>query len=377
MPTLDVYTQIFKEFFGQSEIVIFFILTVLIFFFVKLYNRDNKTNLEVNPNIEKQVFSFLVLFCWIIVALLIPLISSYINLPMLISRYFINILPAIILLIAIGIYYIKNDTVKIMILSIIFIFSITDIIIVKKYYIAPNKTQFREASQFIIDNNSLKEEVVSSLGVYLPYFLNNENQKFTIVDKELNAYINDMNQGISKLKSFWYFDGHSRAYNPSEEAKTYINQHFIVDKNIDLFDCYAKHFIRKEDYKPNVDISNFFPLQEVNGDKINFSVEFFDEKVDKISLTGWAYFDEQGMENAKIDIIAIKDNTTKLFPVESIKRDDVTTYFKSSFNLSNSGFKAEMLKSDFGKGNYQIGILIQDFKTHRKGLVLAKNKFSI
>lgn len=377
MPTVDVYTQIFKEFFGQSEIVIFFVLTVLILFFIKLYNRKNKKELAINPNEEKQVFSFIFLFSWIIITLLIPLISSYVNLPMLISRYFINILPAVILLTAIGIYYIKNKVIKSAILSVIVIFSLTDIIIVKRYYRTVVKTQFREATQFIIDNNSSKDNVVTSLGWYLPYFLNNEENKNTIVDKPLDIYVSEISQDVSKIKSFWYFDGHLRPFAPTETTKSFLEQHFIVDKNIDLFDCYSKHFILKSNYKPNIDIGKFIPLKQSNGDRVNFAIENFENKSDKIELSGWAYFDGQGMENSKIYSIAIKNNLPKVMPIENILREDVTSYFKSPFNLSNSGFKSEMLKSDFEKGSYQIGILVQDTKNNKKGLVLTDKTFII
>jgi 4-amino-4-deoxy-L-arabinose transferase-like glycosyltransferase len=377
MPTVDVYTQIFKEFFGQSEIVIFFIFTLLILFFIKLYNRENKEELSINPNEEKQIFSFILLFCWIIITLLIPLISSYVKLPMLISRYFINILPAIILLIAIGIYYIKNNVVKLAILSIFVIFSLTDIIIVKRYYRSVVKTQFREATQFIIDNNSSKDNVVTSLGWYLPYFLNNEENKNTIIDKSLDVYVSEIYQDVSKIKSFWYFDGHIRPYNPSEETKLFLENNYVLDKNIDLYDCYAKHFILKSNYKPNIDIAKFIPLKQLNGEKVNFAIENFENKSDKIELSGWAYFESQGMENSKINIIAIKNNLPKVMPIENVLREDVTSYFKSSFNLANSGFKLEMLKSDFEKGNYQIGILVQDSKNNKKGLVLTDKTFII
>jgi 4-amino-4-deoxy-L-arabinose transferase-like glycosyltransferase len=377
MPSIDVYTQIFKEFFGQSEIVIFFILTLLIFFFIKLYNRENKEELSINPNEEKQIFSFILLFCWIIITLLIPLISSYVKLPMLISRYFINILPAIILLIAIGIYYIKNNVVKLAILSIFVIFSLTDIIIVKRYYRLVVKTQFREATQFIIDNNSSKDNVVTSLGWYLPYFLNNEENKNTIIDKSLDVYVSEMSQDVSKIKSFWYFDGHIRPYNPSEETKLFLENNYVLDKNIDLYDCYAKHFIIKSNFKPKIDIVSFYPLKDRNGDNINFSVEVFDNSQEKISISGWAYFDKQVASNSKIQLLAIKDNQIEMIFNESVRREDVTSYFKSLYDISNSGFKAVFSKLKYGKGTYKIAIYILDNQNHKKGLVITDKFFTI
>ncbi len=377
IPTIDVYTQMFKEFFGQSEIVIFFIITLLVLFFIKLYNRENKVNFEINPNDEKHVFSFLFLFTWIIITLIIPLISSYLKLPMLISRYFINILPAILVIIAIGIYYIKNDVVKLSILSILILFSLTDIIIVKKYYRNVNKTQFREATQFIIENNSSKDKIVSSLGWYLPFFLNNDNIKNNIIEKSLDVYVTELTNNPSNIKSFWYFDGHIRPYNPSESTKIFLEKYFINDKSIDLYDCYTKHYILKENYKPKINISQYIPLKIQNGDKINCSIEVFEDKTNMISLSGWSYFLNQGMENATINLIAIKDNIPKILTIENVLRDDVTSYFKSPFNLSKSGFKATILKSNLEKGNYQLGVFIHDMKNNKEGLFITDKTITI
>ena len=378
MPTVDVYTQMFKEFFGNSEMVLFIIFTLLIHFFINLYNRKVKTNLQINPIEEKQIFSFFILFSWILISLLIPLISTYVKLPMLISRYFINIVPAIIIVIAIGIYYIKNNLIKIAILSIFIIFSFTDIVIVKNYYKTPLKTQFREATKFIADNNNSKDEVISSLAWYLPYFLKNDKKNNIIIEETLDAHVSEMNSNKLKIKSFWYFDGHNRPYSPSEETKVFLQQNFVEDKKLDLFDCFAKHFILKSNYKENIDLSGFNPILERNGESINFSIEQYEEKNNDINLSGWAYFTGQGMENAKVEVVALdeKDQPFNLFS-ESITRNDVTTYFKSSFNIGNSGFKVTINKKNLKKGNYRISIYIFDSSNKKRGLVVTDKKFNI
>lgn len=376
-PTADSYTLIFKEFFGNSEMLLTLLSLIIVLYFIKL-SKEKDNAITYKSIVEnKIIFSFVILIPWIIVVVLIPLIRSHISVPMLISRYFIVLLPAITLLIAISINEFNNKIVKYGIVSIFIVFSLTDIIVVKKYYKTVVKTQFKESTQFILNNNSLKDNIVSSLGWYLPYFLNNEKYKNNIIDKSLDSYVSEMVLDNSKIKSFWYFDGHIRPFAPSEATKVFLNQHFIVDKNVDLYDCYTKHFILKKDFKPNLDISNYIPLKPTNGDKLNYSFEVFDSSTDKISLSGWAYFEGLGMENARIDIVAIKENVPKAFPIESVKRDDVTDYFKSAFNLSNSGFKAEIYKANFEKGNYQIGVLIQDLKNNKKGLVVTDKIFLI
>lgn len=41
------------------------------------------------------------------------------------------------------------------------------------------------------------------------------------------------------------------------------------------------------------------------------------------------------------------------------RRTDITVYFKSKYNLDNSGFSARILKSGMPRGQYQIGLCIE------------------
>ena len=379
IPPTDLKTikQIFKDFCGNSDFILILAIIGLVYYCVLLI-RDKNHKKSYNDVVEnKLLLSSIILLSWIIIVLAVPILRSYLVIPMIISRYFIVILPAFILIISVAISECRNTIVRTIFLFLLAVGMFYETTIHSNYYSNVSKTQFREVTQFIIDNNKNNESVVTSLGWYLPYFLNKDKNKNTIVDKTLDIYVSEMSQDASKIRSFWYFDGHIRPFAPSETTKSFLEQHFVVDKNIDLFDCYSKHFILKSNYKPNIDIGKFIPLKQSNGDRVNFSIENFENKSDKIELNGWAYFDGQGMENSKIYIIAIKNNLPKVIPIENILREDVTSYFKSPFNLSNSGFKSEMLKSDFENGSYQIGILVQDTKNNKKGLVITDKSFNI
>ena len=371
LPTVDVYTQIFKEFFGQSEVVVFFVLIIFMYYLFILFNKNSKINLEINPNEEKQIFSFLVLFIWIIITLILPLISSFVKLPMLISRYFINILPAIILLIAIGLYYIKNNIVKLSILSIFLVFSLTDIIIVKSYYSNVGKAQFREATNFIIKNNKNKEKVVTSLGLYMSYFLNNGNNNYDVIDKSLDIYISEIQQDTIHLKPFWYIDGFGSDYKPNDVSMNFINKYYYIDNNYDGFQAWTKHFVLLKDVPTTIDISKFKNLQQYNGDGFKFNVESFENNDNKLNLSGWAYFDKQEASNSEIAIILIKDGKATKLMSQKVNRPDVTTYFKSEFNLENSGFISSFDLSKLDPGKYQLGIYMINKATNKEGLCLT------
>jgi len=381
MPEKDAFTQIFKEFFGFSEVLLYLIAILIGLFFIKLFTRDDNEEVVINPIKEKQVFAFLVIIIWILITILIPFVLSYINLPMIISRYFINILPALILLISFSIYYIKNRQIQAIIISFFVLFSLTDLIVVKRYYSAITKTQFRETSQFIIDKKIETDPVVTSLGMYFNYFLQNEYVNYKIIDKSLDDFVTELEADKSKLNSFWYADAHLRPFNPSEGTKLFLEENFVVDQNIDLFDAYAKHFILKSDYKPKkIDLTQYIPVtKSQNGDNIGYNIENFEVTQNEINFSGWAHLLDQGSLNSDLQIIAMEEDGVfyEILQLEKVKRDDVTTYFKSEFDLSNSGFKSTVKLKNLKAGKYKLGIYISDITTKKDGLIITDKFFLV
>ncbi len=245
MPSLEVYTQFFKDFFGNSEIVIILAIVLIILFFVQLSKDEGSDSFKINPEKDKIILSFLVVFVWITITLLFPLIRTYTNLPMLINRYFINILPAVLITIAIGLYLIKNTIVRNIILSLIIVFSITDICIVKKYYSVVTKTQFREVSDFVVKNNPKSDPVVSNLSWHLPFYLNNNKIKTTLIDGDFDDYVNNMIYDTSKIKSFWYVGVFGYKLSLSDNSNKFLEANFAIPNSTDLFDSWAKHYVLK------------------------------------------------------------------------------------------------------------------------------------
>lgn len=371
-PTIDAYTLIFKEFFGNSELVLTLVGLLFIIYFIKL-SKEKDTSVEYKSIIEnKTIFAFVLLIPWIIIVLLIPLIRSYLSIPMIISRYFISILPALIIILSIAINQFKNKIIQIGIIGLFIVFSLIDIVIVKKYYTSINKAQFRESTQFIINNNSKKEPVVSSLGWYMPYFLKSDQVNYEIIDKTLDAYIAEMEQDSTKIKPFWFTDGFGREYAPSETTLKFINENFYVDNNYDGFQAWSKHFMLLKDVSTSVDISKFKVLKPYNGDAFMFNVEIFETANNILNTSGWAYFENQEASKTTLELLFIKDGKATKLLKQKVNRPDVTSYFNNKFNVDNSGFKSTYDISKFGKGKYQLAIYLIDKSTNKEGLVLTE-----
>jgi uncharacterized membrane protein len=370
-PTLDVFTQFFRDFFGRAETVVFLAFLMVVLFFIKLFNSDAVKKRVIDPTEDKMIFSALLLLLWIFVTLLLPLIRSYTSLPMLINRYFINILPAVIILVAIGFSCIKSKTVSYGLMILMVVFSMTDILIVKKYYSTINKTQFREVSQFILDNNTTKDPVVTSLSWYFPYFLKNDNVQTTIIDNTLDNYVNEMIQDPSKIKSFWYVNGHIQPYKVNDQTQKFLDETFSMDNNIDLYDCWARHYVTGNDKTQTVDISKFKDLQPFNGDNFMSNIEKFEVVGNTVNVIGFAFFQGQSATASNYNIVLIKDHIAYKLKTIKVNRPDVTDYFKSSYDVSNSGFNSTMDISKLSPGKYKLAMYLINKHSNKEGLIVT------
>lgn len=265
IPERDVYTVMIKEFFGFSETVLFIAFIAISFFMFKLFGRREIKKYNIDPVKEKQVFTFFIIFIWIFVTLFIPLIISYINLPMIVNRYFINVLPALIILIAAGIYYVKNNTVKVSLIVLFVVFSLSDVIIVKNYYSFATKTQFRELTNEIIEQNTDKADVVTYWSWLIPYFFDSSTG-IHVHPNTFQEYVNGIKNGSIEKKSFWYLDGHFRPFDLSVQDQDYLNEHFTLKKKLEYLDCWANYYESKSVKSKDEFSLKSFKAKDLDGD---------------------------------------------------------------------------------------------------------------
>lgn len=368
IPESDVYTSMYKEFFGFSEIPIFIVTLAILYFFVRLFNKKQK-NINIVTT-DKNIFPFFILFVWVFITLLIPFILSYVNLPIIISRYFINIIPPIILFAAAGFFYMRSDILKYSLISVFVFYSLTDLFFVKDYYNRIMKTQYREVSQFVIEKNK-GEKILSSFEYYFSYFLKKE-QNNSVTKISLNEHVENILKNQYKPESFWYIDINDFDKNANKKTQLVLDSLFVVDDNIALFDAYAKHYHLKSTYKPKININKFKPFNDRNGSDVNYAIEIFNDAENSIDVSGWIYFYDQSMQNAKIYTLLINDEKEMVLNTEIVNREDVTSYFKSDFDLSRSGFKTKIIKDVLEKNKkYRFAIYLIDEGTKKEGLILT------
>jgi hypothetical protein len=267
MPTLEVYTSLFKEFFGSAETVVFIAFLLSLFYFIKLFQeKKGKNNLFIQ---NKKIFSFIIISIWIFVTLLIPYIRTYLDIPMIISRYFISVLPATILILAIAIAEINSKAIQRIVVIIFVIVSLIDVIIVKDYYNKISKTQYREMTQKIIEKNKSNAIIVSTWGWHLRYFFTNDVVKMETKEQTLQEFVDNMKQNPTQARDFWFLGAHFQTYQLTPDAEDYLNSYFNLVESLEFYDTWAKYYVSKTNKKlmtkptakNELNLSLFSPIQ--------------------------------------------------------------------------------------------------------------------
>ena len=231
--TIDTVFLIFKDFVQQSYILLFLysgLIVVCIYYVFK----------------EKMKLNYLLLFSWIIITLALPILRSYLVTPMIVSRYFITILPAFIILISIAILKFKYAIIKILLLLYLTIVTFYELFIFNDYYNKIAKTQFREITEFIKKENKENDQVVSNLNWYLTFFFN-KKQGTQVVEAGLENHIQEMMSNQNKVISFWYFGAFGTYFNITLEAQAFLDEKFILAHSLDQFDSWTKHYVIKSE----------------------------------------------------------------------------------------------------------------------------------
>lgn len=237
----------FFEYFGNMKFLNPILLLLLTVYLFKVFYAEK--NLNSNPAKSNPLwFSFILLSIWIVVTYLIPYLRSLLVVPMLYPRYTIVVLPAFLIAIAYGIELINFRPLKMLVLSTVIILSLTTLLISRRYYSQVSKTQFREMTQFVVNNNNenypIIDELVSWQHQYyfkalkfMPTIL--EGSKLNVIDSILAG----KNQKYI-VKGFWIAGAHGEQPLTTEQKKV-LDTSFVMSMEKKFFDAWAQLYIRK------------------------------------------------------------------------------------------------------------------------------------
>ena len=254
-PTADVYENLIKDFFGNSEMVLFGVGIIFISYFLGVFNQKGKDDIE---SVKKNdlIFSSIILFVWIAISLLIPLLKSTLDVSMIIHRYFISVIGAMLIALAIGTEIIKNNIVKAIVIIYITVFSIADLFAVKKYYTTVNKTQFRELTSSIREKNTDKSKIVTVWPWLMPYFFQDQPEmKFE--NSTIQDYVFGLKNGTIKPASFWFLNTGAPNFELAPDLKQYLDETFFVREKLEYNDIWANYYVPKIEAEKIVNVDEF------------------------------------------------------------------------------------------------------------------------
>jgi len=371
-PGPDTFTLMFKEFFGNSEMVL---MLVMVFFVSYIASLIKQKKVEINYTTltgNKTLFSFIIIIPWLAIPIIIALTKSYAtSASVLISRYFIVLLPAVIIILAIGAVQFGNKIIQYTLIALFTILSLADIVVVKKYYTSILKSQFRETANFVKENNEAGAPVVTTIPWHWKYFLDNNGYKSTIINSSLEDYVANLESDPKNIKDFWYIDAHGKVYSLSEAGEATLAKYFELETNFDGMDAWAKFYVLKTKTAKTVDIKKFGLLKPNNGDKITFNFDFYEQSGNHINASGWSFLEGIDASATKYRLILIKDGVAINLLTERVPRADVTKAFDKGLNLDSSGFKCDVELTDITAGTYTLGIYMINKEKHKEGLIVT------
>lgn len=372
-PTNESLSLILKEFLGNSEITLFLFGAIFLYFIISLFNsKEDNSDFK---KISNKEFSFIILLTWILVFMIVVYVKSYLDTSLYVSRYFTSIIPAILIIFGISLANINSKIIKNLFLFSICVFMFMNLIIARGYYRWPNKTQFREASQLIIENNKNNEPVYTSFKYWFDYYL--KNKYITIEKPDLESVINEMMLDSTKIKPFWYTDAHGKPFKLSDKAQQFVDSKFYIDDSFDGLDAWTRHFILEKDAVSKFDIKSYQPLKIQNGDLTKVWIEAFEKEESSYKISGWGFLENIDSKDNKINVVLINNLDAKVIKCQQYPRTDVTKSENKNINFDNSGFITSIQLEKLQKGDYKIGILIENKKENKKGLYLSDKKIII
>jgi hypothetical protein len=90
------------------------------------------------------------------------------------------------------------------------------------------------------------------------------------------------------------------------------------------------------------------------------NLETIENKNSLIKMSGWAALEKRNSINCKIKIVLMSKSKMYLYETNLVTRNDVTLANENKYNYDYSGFEFKFLTKELPKGEYRVGVIIED-----------------
>lgn len=349
--------RFFYDFFGNADLLNPFLLLLLFVYVTHVSMQAAEMHqLKNNP----LMFGFIIFLTWIFIPLLIPYIRSLLTVPMLLSRYAIVILPALLLMLAWGIELFRQPILKYLLTILFVVLSLIHLFFTKEYYAAVSKSQYREMTKYIVDNNAKNYPVINEQTAWhQAYYLEKYGSKASLLSgsKEhlIDSIIAENKNG--QVKGFWIAGAHGDKKKEDEFLKR-LDSSFMLVREKQFYDAWAVLYISR-----NPSDSNIISLDY---DAFTGGSILADRKLAAIwngSIVSKTISLQKG--NYSLQILAYGDKGGGEYPRMNVYVNDKKL---GEYLLSNSIEEKDFLLTLTGLGDYIIKLeLANDFAEAGKG----------
>jgi len=260
--SLETILQAFIELLGGSLFISYIYFGALfLFFIIAIYKVFiKKENNQLNSLI------LVLTSVWLLINVGVILAKSYLDVSIILNRYFIGTLPLFIFVLAYLITSIKQKTIQILIVSIVSLYSFYFLFYYKSYYTAISKSEYVKITKELSDKNVNKDKIYSTFGIVINTMFKNTPSYNLVTEMTFENYIYGLRNNAIKKESFWYIDGNFRPYSLSKEDERYLEEHYELDYDLNnYYDTWARHYSLKHEEKK----------VEMNSNEIKFYLNEF------------------------------------------------------------------------------------------------------
>lgn len=243
VPQDDSVSKIFKNFFGNSEILLALITPFIVYYLVLIFKNKEPKKWTYNNVIKNQMFfGFLVLFSWFFLLFSYLVVKSYGPISYLLTRYFVSVLPVIFICLAIAIASIKGFFGKGMAVFTLVFFMATHLFVVKKQYTTITHAQYREAATFVKTNNIQNAPTYSNQEYWYKFYFRPNQTKIKLKNLSLNKIHSQFEKYPNKMCSFWYIDAFKRFDSVTKATTEFLNKNYKIKKQYKGYRAWATYY---------------------------------------------------------------------------------------------------------------------------------------
>jgi mannosyltransferase len=235
----------FFAYFDNSGILKPFLILAIIYFCIRAIRFRSTETLRYSA-LELSFVGFLIT---LLTTYGIPYIRSLLVVPMLFDRYTIVILPAIIMVIAMGFDLIESRAIRSALIAAFLVLSLTDILFAKKFYTSIRKTQFRELTEFISSEKKYQYPIINQRTSWQhQYYLNQYHYKGPVLVGQKDALVDSILRKSSPaydLPGFWIIGAHANETKITDVTKAALDTAYELVKAKDFYDCWAQLYVSR------------------------------------------------------------------------------------------------------------------------------------